>query len=302
MTPKILRAYNQARVSLRAQMAPAAEPDEVPDCPLVVLAPDRSSATVYLYDVIDPYADEFWGGISAHQLVPQLAQLSDVPLIHVRINSPGGDVFDARSMATTLRQLPGRTVAHIDGMAASAVTTIAASCNTVEIAPGAMMMIHKAGCGMWGNSDDLRQMAELLDMIDVCISGDYVRRAKAAGKTTTADDWIAAMAKTTWYTDQAAIDAGLADSIAADAAAPTDPAAGPSARGTATPTALAAAWRPVVDAMLAERRDLKNLAPPPAPTPAPALPDRIKQLLAEAAAVDAAYARARCVAALLARH
>lgn len=50
--------------------------------------------TLYLYDVI--VSDDYWGGISAEKFVKELNAL-DVPTIHLRINSPGGEVFAARA-------------------------------------------------------------------------------------------------------------------------------------------------------------------------------------------------------------
>ena len=83
------------------------------------LQASANEATVYVYDVIDP----FWG-VSASQFVKDLAGLTQ-PLIHLRINSPGGDVFEARAIATAIRNHSSRIVAHIDGLAASAASYIA---------------------------------------------------------------------------------------------------------------------------------------------------------------------------------
>src|SRR5690606_23555112 len=100
------------------------------------------TATVWLYDVIGADA---WGGISASQFVQDVARIQ-APVIHLRINSPGGDVFDARAMVTALREHPARIVAHIDGLAASAASYIALAADDVQMSDGAFLMIHNA----WG--------------------------------------------------------------------------------------------------------------------------------------------------------
>jgi ATP-dependent Clp protease protease subunit len=44
---------------------------------------------------------------------------------HLRINSPGGDVFAAQAICQAIRDTGRQGVAHIDGYAASAATVIA---------------------------------------------------------------------------------------------------------------------------------------------------------------------------------
>ena len=56
-------------------------------------AEESGESTLYLYDVI--VSDDYWGGISAEKFVKELNAL-DAPTIHLRINSPGGEVFAAR--------------------------------------------------------------------------------------------------------------------------------------------------------------------------------------------------------------
>jgi ATP-dependent Clp protease protease subunit len=74
---------------------------------------------------------------------------------------------------------------------------------------GAMFMIHKAWTGMWGNAEDMRKEAELLDKIDGTLADTY---AEKTGKDVAAiSEWMAAE---TWFTAQEALDAGFATSIA----------------------------------------------------------------------------------------
>src|SRR5699024_2920096 len=78
-------------------------------------------AALYLYDVI--VGDDCWGGISAEKFVKELNAL-DAPTIHLRINSPGGEVFAARAIEAAIRNHPARIVAHVDGYAASAASFV----------------------------------------------------------------------------------------------------------------------------------------------------------------------------------
>ena len=161
-------------------------------------------ATVYLYDIV---GEDWFGGVSAKDFVPQLNAL-DVDTIHLRINSPGGDVFDGRAMATALRNHKAKVVAHIDGQACSAATYIALAADEVEIADGGFFMIHNAWTMAMGNSGDLLETAALLDKVDASIVADYQRKT---GKS--AEQIAQWMADTTWFTAQEAVENGFADRI-----------------------------------------------------------------------------------------
>lgn len=95
-------------------------------------------ATIYVYGPIDAY----WG-VSAADFCRELAAISAKKIV-LRINSPGGDVFEARAMMTALREKGAEIVAKIDGLAASAATALALAADRVEIADGGFYMIHQA--------------------------------------------------------------------------------------------------------------------------------------------------------------
>lgn len=164
-------------------------------------------ATLYLYDII---GEDWFGGVAAKDFVPKLASL-DVDTIHLRINSPGGDVFDGRAMATALRNHPARVVAHIDGQAASAATYVALAADEVEIAQGGFFMIHNAWTLAMGNADQLDETSALLRKVDATIVADYQR------KTGKDPELIAQwMKETTWFTAEDALTHGFVDRIAED--------------------------------------------------------------------------------------
>ncbi len=166
------------------------------------------AATIWLYDVIGADA---WGGVDAARFAQDLAGI-EAPLIHLRINSPGGDVFDARAMATALRAHPARIVAHIDGLAASAASYVALAADEVAISEGAFLMIHNAWGVVLGNRHDLLEMALTLEKIDASIAADYQR--KSSQDLATVQGWMDAE---TWFTAQQALGAGLVDRIASGA-------------------------------------------------------------------------------------
>lgn len=162
----------------------------------------ENEATLYLYDAIGD-----WYGVSAKDFCKALAGV-DAETVHLRINSPGGDVFEARAIATAIKQCGKTVVAHIDGVCASAATYVALAAGTVEMADGSFFMIHKAWAWTAGNSDELRDLAGLLDKVDDSIVSDYVAKC---GKG--ADEVKKMMADETWMTAQEALEFGFVDSV-----------------------------------------------------------------------------------------
>ncbi len=167
-------------------------------------------ATLYLYDAIvsDAATAEYWGGVDPLTFSRALRGI-DAPVIHLRINSPGGDVFGAQAMAQALREHPARVVAHIDGYAASAATEVAIAADEVIMAPGAMYMIHNAWTLAMGNKHDLLDVAALLEKVDATLAEGYAQRTGADMKQII--DWMDAE---TWFNAQEAVASGFADSVA----------------------------------------------------------------------------------------
>ncbi|MFS2007962.1 head maturation protease, ClpP-related [Duganella sp. CT11-25] len=162
---------------------------------------EGEDATLYLYDIIDPY----WG-VSAVQFNKALAGMAGKK-VTLRVNSPGGDVFDGRAMAAAIAQ-HGDVHAIIEGLAASAATYVTVACASVAIAPGSFYMIHNAWTMAYGNKDDLVKTAALLTKIDDSIIDDY---EKKTGKTR--DEIAAWMNAETWFSADEAVANGFADKV-----------------------------------------------------------------------------------------
>lgn len=170
----------------------------------IVAKEDGEEHTIFMYDVID--AD--WG-ISALEVAKAFASVSPKATLNIRLNSPGGDVFEARAIATAIKAHEGKVIAHIDGLAASAATTIAAAADEVVIATGSFYMIHNSWTLAMGDKNDLTQTAALLDKVDGAINADYVKRTgMEPGEIT------AMMDAETWMTAEEAVTMKFADRLA----------------------------------------------------------------------------------------
>lgn len=160
-------------------------------------------ATIYVYDVIGG----FWGGVSAEAMGKEL-QLLDVSEIDLRINSPGGDVFEARAMMTALASHKAKINVFVDGIAASAATSLMMAGDCVSMTRGGRMMIHEAWTFMMGNKRDLRSEADLLEGIDQEIIADY--RGRTGKKDEELEAWMQAE---TWFNADQAKEAGFVDEV-----------------------------------------------------------------------------------------
>jgi ATP-dependent protease ClpP protease subunit len=169
----------------------------------VSLVRNEGEASLYIYDVID----EMWG-VSAAAVINELAQAEGSPVLNIYINSPGGSVFEARAIMAAIGRFGGKTVAHIDALCASAATSIALSCNEVVMKEGALFMIHCASGMAYGDKDDMREMAALLEKIEFSIIKDYTEKTGKSG-----EEILAMMEAETWMTASEALEAGFIDRI-----------------------------------------------------------------------------------------
>lgn len=169
-------------------------------------AGDGTVATIRMYGPIDSYGG-YWG-ISTKDMGIVLDALPEtVTQIILRINSPGGEVFEGVSILNMLRAHKAAVTAVVDGLAASAASFIAAGCDETVMSPGTQMMIHSPWAFTYGNAVELRKTAEMLDGVEASIVEIYA--AKAGEK-----DWTALLAADTWLTAEGAVELGLADRIA----------------------------------------------------------------------------------------
>jgi len=178
------------------------------------LEPGATTADLELYDPIDSWGG--WWGVSAKEFSAALAALPDtVTTINLRINSPGGEVWDAMAIVNMLQRHKARIVAWVDGVAASAASVLAVTADECVMGTGAQMMLHDAWIIELGDADTLRATADRLDKSSGSLAKLYA--AKAGG---TVDEWRAVMTagpnRETWYTADEAVAAGLADRVAGD--------------------------------------------------------------------------------------
>jgi ATP-dependent protease ClpP protease subunit len=110
--------------------------------------------------------DAMFGGFDDDTVNDMLAGVSGPGT--VRINSPGGLVFDGIAIHSMLSRMEGVTV-RVEGLAASIASVIALAGARLEMERGSMLMIHNPWNIAMGDAEELRKSADVLDKIKVSI-------------------------------------------------------------------------------------------------------------------------------------
>lgn len=171
-------------------------------------------------DVQDIIGDP-WAGLDSASLVPIIRSAKGRP-IAMMLDTPGGNVFDAVAVYSTLVEHDAPVRADIIGQAASAGTILASAADRIRIAPAGEFMIHNSWMGMvvMGNATELRAaindvnaMANRLEGIDHELnvmlsdrSGIPLVEIKALVDGLEGSDG-------TYFTGQEAVDRGFADEL-----------------------------------------------------------------------------------------
>lgn len=180
---------------------------------LAVKENTSNEADLYLYNIIDDYAYEGYSD-SADSILKDINDLGDIKQLNVFINSPGGSVFEGISIKNMLerQKLKGCFInVVIDGLAASIASVIAMAGDKISMPENALMMVHRASCGCFGNADEMRKQIEVLDKIDIVITNTYVNRS--GGLLSKEDVQAMFNSGDTWLTAEEAKNYGLCDEI-----------------------------------------------------------------------------------------
>lgn len=153
---------------------------------------------------------DYWGDgsmISAKDFSDQLKALpSTVNKLNIRVNSPGGDVFDGIAIYNRLKQFKGKKTVYIDGLAASIASIIALAGDEIVMGEGALYMIHLPWTWAMGDRQALDNTINRLMDVEEQMLGIYAKKTgmdRSEIRTMLEDE--------TWMSAQDAIDRGFAD-------------------------------------------------------------------------------------------
>jgi ATP-dependent Clp protease protease subunit len=172
-----------------------------------VAAKQANILTIYAYDAIG--AGLFDDGVTAKGIASALDDAGQIDSIVLRINSPGGNLFEALAIKSLLDAKDVPIAVYIDGEAASAATILMLAGDTITMGEGSMLMVHNAMTMAFGNAAELRKTADDLEKV----SGEM--RKLYATRTGLPEDQLQAMMNAeTFLTADEAVAQKFADGIA----------------------------------------------------------------------------------------
>lgn len=153
----------------------------------------------------------FWGGIDSADVRRELnGKAGDVT---VYLNSIGGSVDEGISIFNQLRRHSGTVSIVVDGVAASIASVILMAADTITLGIGAEVMIHNPWTITMGDVGEHEKAIRGLESAKEAIMAAYATRIEDAAQLSA---WMDAE---TWFSGQAAVDAGFADAVDSTVAA-----------------------------------------------------------------------------------
>ncbi len=167
-----------------------------------------TNGELLIYGVIDPSAI-FDNSVRALDVIDSITKLPSTGDIKVRINSPGGSLVEGVAIYNAFRGAGRRVVVTVDAMAASAASIIAMAGDEIVMAEGATMMIHDPYAMVAGDSEALREYADVLDL-----QRDQMVSIYASRTGLSADEIKALLTAETYMSATEAVERGFATRVA----------------------------------------------------------------------------------------
>lgn len=166
----------------------------------------KTEAELLIYQEI---GSDMWGeGITAKQFAADLKAIGNIKRITVRINSPGGSVFDGLAIYNALLAHKADVEVQIDGMALSMASVIAMAGNKIRMAENALMMVHNPYGVVIGSASDMRRQADVMDKMQNSIALAYENQTQLGHA-----EIVRLMDDETWMDAEEAVASGFAHEI-----------------------------------------------------------------------------------------
>ena len=87
---------------------------------------------------------------------------SGIKDVHIYINSPGGECFEANEIVNVIKRFPGKITGEGGALVASAATYIAINCTSFSMPANGLFMIHQVSGGACGRVADIESALEVM--------------------------------------------------------------------------------------------------------------------------------------------
>ena len=121
---------------------------------------------------------DFFGEQSARDFIEAVDALGDIDEIHLRLSSPGGDVYSGIRIANYLIEHPAKVHVQVGAIAGSIASVIMLAGDTRTMSLGSEVMVHKPKIGLEGfyNEIELEENRDRLKDIESSMVAIYVNR------------------------------------------------------------------------------------------------------------------------------
>ena len=137
-------------------------------------------AELHFYGEIVSDEWEKWSDLDTcpEDVLNYLSKIENSKEVDIYINSGGGSVFAGLGIYNILKRHKGRKTVYVDGLAGSIASIIAMVGDEIIVPSNSFIMIHKPLCGVIGNANDMREMADTLDRIEEGLINTYKTKLK----------------------------------------------------------------------------------------------------------------------------
>lgn len=235
----------------------------------------RNGAEVVLIGDVGELADPLGFGegqpfFTAADVRKALGEVGAQRRATVRLNSGGGSATEGAAVASAFASHPGKVTVIVEGVAASAASMAACGADRVEMALGAVWMLHEGSALTFGTAEEHETTIAGLEAVNAAMADLYAR--KSGVPVEAVRDM---MARETWMTPDEACDAGFADGIVGETE-PRKPARFPYAARYRRPPAV------LLDRLPKAKAPPRRPEPPPIADDEPLDPAELAELCAAA--------------------
>lgn len=141
---------------------------------------NNEKAELHFYGEIVSDEWEKWSDLDTcpEDVLNYLSKIEDYKELDIYINSGGGSVFAGLGIYNILKRHKGRKTVYVDGLAGSIASIIAMVGDEIIVPSNSFIMIHKPLCGVIGNANDMRELADTLDRIEEGLINTYKTKLK----------------------------------------------------------------------------------------------------------------------------
>jgi ATP-dependent protease ClpP protease subunit len=144
--------------------------------PRLINQTNSQQADIYMYGIIGRYMD-----VDVNYLIKELEQLrkAGVKKLFFYVNCDGGEVVQGQTLWAYLDRNDFEVTFIIDGIAASIMAMILTNPKFIVIAnPYSKFMYHRVQGSVYGNSDDVRSYADMMDKFEADLIDMFSKRTR----------------------------------------------------------------------------------------------------------------------------